>query len=61
MRQFWRSDPCYEKDHGVNGSVCSFIIYLSEVSLIRGSTLKISQRYVEAVRPRGIKRSLTEC
>lgn len=31
MRQFWRSDPCYEKDHGVNGSICSFIIYLSEV------------------------------
>lgn len=33
MRQFWRSDPCYEKDHGVNGSICSFISYLSEVSV----------------------------
>lgn len=33
MRQFWKSDPCYEKDHGVNGSICSFIVYLSEVSL----------------------------
>jgi len=33
MRQFWKSDACYEKDHGVNGSICSFIIYLSEVSV----------------------------
>ena len=32
MRQFWKSDPCYEKDHGVNGTICSFIVYLSEVS-----------------------------
>lgn len=31
MRQFWKTDKCYEQDHGVNGSICSFIIYLSEV------------------------------
>ncbi|KAL9957677.1 hypothetical protein ACROYT_G034601 [Oculina patagonica] len=31
MRQFWRSDACYERDHRVNGSICSFIVYLSEV------------------------------
>ena len=32
MRQFWKSDPCYEKEHGVNGTICSFIVYLSEAS-----------------------------
>ena len=32
MKQYWKSDACYEKDHGVNGSICSFIVYLSEVS-----------------------------
>ena len=26
----WKSDPCYEA-HGVDGSDCSFIMYLSEV------------------------------
>ncbi|XP_073230244.1 alpha-1,6-mannosylglycoprotein 6-beta-N-acetylglucosaminyltransferase A-like [Porites lutea] len=45
MRQFWKSDPCYEKDHGVNGSICSFIVYLSEVErwcpLLPGKKLKI--------------------
>ncbi|CAH3119298.1 unnamed protein product [Porites lobata] len=45
MRQFWKSDPCYEKDHGVNGSICSFIVYLSEVErwcpLLPGRKLKI--------------------
>lgn len=45
MRQFWKSDPCYEKDHGVNGSICSFIVYLSEVErwcpLLPGRRLKI--------------------
>ncbi|KAJ7340119.1 Alpha-1,6-mannosylglycoprotein 6-beta-N-acetylglucosaminyltransferase A [Desmophyllum pertusum] len=34
MRQFWKSDKCYEQDHGVNGSICSFISYLSEVERI---------------------------
>lgn len=27
----WRSDPCYAS-YGVDGSTCSFFIYLSEVS-----------------------------
>lgn len=44
MSQFWASDPCYEKDHGVNGTICSFIVYLSEVErwcpLLPGRTLK---------------------
>ncbi|KXJ25562.1 Alpha-1,6-mannosylglycoprotein 6-beta-N-acetylglucosaminyltransferase A [Exaiptasia diaphana] len=31
MRNFWKSDPCYAQDYGVNGTVCSFLIYLSEV------------------------------
>lgn len=31
MRQFWKTDKCYKEDHGVNGSICSFIVYLSEV------------------------------
>ncbi|PFX20412.1 Alpha-1,6-mannosylglycoprotein 6-beta-N-acetylglucosaminyltransferase A [Stylophora pistillata] len=31
MRQFWKTDKCYKQDHGVNGSICSFIIYLSEI------------------------------
>lgn len=44
MSQFWASDPCYQKDHGVNGTICSFIVYLSEVErwcpLLPGRTLK---------------------
>ncbi|XP_046860025.1 alpha-1,6-mannosylglycoprotein 6-beta-N-acetylglucosaminyltransferase A-like isoform X2 [Xenia sp. Carnegie-2017] len=31
MREHWKSDPCYETDFGVNGTLCSFLIYLSEV------------------------------
>ncbi|KAM7105518.1 alpha-1,6-mannosylglycoprotein 6-beta-N-acetylglucosaminyltransferase A isoform 2-T5 [Molossus nigricans] len=30
MKDMWRSDPCYA-DYGVDGSTCSFFIYLSEV------------------------------
>ncbi|XP_038607466.1 alpha-1,6-mannosylglycoprotein 6-beta-N-acetylglucosaminyltransferase A [Tachyglossus aculeatus] len=30
MRDMWRSDPCYAS-YGVDGSTCSFFIYLSEV------------------------------
>ncbi|XP_068602656.1 alpha-1,6-mannosylglycoprotein 6-beta-N-acetylglucosaminyltransferase A-like [Brachionichthys hirsutus] len=30
MKKIWRSDPCYER-HGVNGSMCSILIYLSEI------------------------------
>ncbi|KAM4608651.1 alpha-1,6-mannosylglycoprotein 6-beta-N-acetylglucosaminyltransferase A-like [Polymixia lowei] len=30
MKTMWRSDPCYSSS-GVNGSLCSFLIYLSEV------------------------------
>ncbi|KAM5125619.1 alpha-1,6-mannosylglycoprotein 6-beta-N-acetylglucosaminyltransferase A-like [Callospermophilus lateralis] len=29
MKDMWRSDPCYA-DYGVDGSTCSFFIYLSE-------------------------------
>lgn len=32
MKDMWRSDPCYA-DYGVDGTPCSFFIYLSEVSL----------------------------
>lgn len=32
MKDMWRSDPCYA-DYGVDGTSCSFFIYLSEVSL----------------------------
>lgn len=31
MKEMWRSDSCYGS-YGVDGSVCSFFIYLSEVS-----------------------------
>ncbi|XP_031559579.1 alpha-1,6-mannosylglycoprotein 6-beta-N-acetylglucosaminyltransferase A-like [Actinia tenebrosa] len=31
MRNFWKSDACYAKDYGVNGTICSFLVYLSEV------------------------------
>lgn len=31
MKDMWRSDPCYA-EYGVDGSTCSFFIYLSEVS-----------------------------
>nr|XP_006636301.1 PREDICTED: alpha-1,6-mannosylglycoprotein 6-beta-N-acetylglucosaminyltransferase A [Lepisosteus oculatus] len=30
MKDMWRSDPCYAS-YGVDGSLCSFFIYLSEV------------------------------
>ncbi|KAH3754449.1 alpha-1,6-mannosylglycoprotein 6-beta-N-acetylglucosaminyltransferase A-like [Dreissena polymorpha] len=30
MKAMWESDPCY-KSFGVDGSICSFIMYLSEV------------------------------
>ncbi|XP_069389486.1 alpha-1,6-mannosylglycoprotein 6-beta-N-acetylglucosaminyltransferase A-like isoform X2 [Paralichthys olivaceus] len=30
MKEVWRTDPCYGSN-GVNGSLCSFIIYLSEI------------------------------
>ncbi|XP_078323350.1 alpha-1,6-mannosylglycoprotein 6-beta-N-acetylglucosaminyltransferase A-like isoform X3 [Crassostrea virginica] len=30
MRQMWQSDPCYAS-YGVDGSECSFLMYLSEV------------------------------
>ncbi|XP_023677419.1 alpha-1,6-mannosylglycoprotein 6-beta-N-acetylglucosaminyltransferase A [Paramormyrops kingsleyae] len=30
MKDMWRSDPCYGR-YGVDGSTCSFFIYLSEV------------------------------
>ncbi|XP_033629093.1 alpha-1,6-mannosylglycoprotein 6-beta-N-acetylglucosaminyltransferase A-like isoform X1 [Asterias rubens] len=30
MKEMWSSDPCYKK-YGVDGSDCSFLIYLSEV------------------------------
>ncbi|XP_061464929.1 alpha-1,6-mannosylglycoprotein 6-beta-N-acetylglucosaminyltransferase A isoform X2 [Rhineura floridana] len=30
MKDMWRSDPCYSS-YGVDGSTCSFFIYLSEV------------------------------
>uniref|UniRef100_UPI003AAAC4D3 alpha-1,6-mannosylglycoprotein 6-beta-N-acetylglucosaminyltransferase A-like n=1 Tax=Centroberyx gerrardi TaxID=166262 RepID=UPI003AAAC4D3 len=32
MKAMWKSDPCYSSN-GVNGSLCSMIIYLSEVEL----------------------------
>ncbi|XP_041806295.1 alpha-1,6-mannosylglycoprotein 6-beta-N-acetylglucosaminyltransferase A-like [Chelmon rostratus] len=30
MQKMWKSDPCYSS-HGVDGSLCSFLFYLSEV------------------------------
>lgn len=30
MSEHWRSDSKYS-EHGVNGSLCSFLVYLSEV------------------------------
>ncbi|XP_060599364.1 alpha-1,6-mannosylglycoprotein 6-beta-N-acetylglucosaminyltransferase A-like [Ruditapes philippinarum] len=30
MKQMWKSDPCYAS-YGVDGSACSFIMYLSEI------------------------------
>ncbi|XP_072139204.1 alpha-1,6-mannosylglycoprotein 6-beta-N-acetylglucosaminyltransferase A-like isoform X1 [Mobula birostris] len=30
MKEMWKSEPCYAS-YGVNGSICSFILYLSEV------------------------------
>lgn len=36
MKVSWRSDPCYSR-YGVNGSLCSFLVYLSEVSSFKPS------------------------
>jgi len=40
MKSFWKSDPVYAS-HGVNGSVCSFVEYLSQIEtwcpLMKGS------------------------
>lgn len=33
MKEMWRSDSCYSS-YGVDGSTCSFFIYLSEVSTL---------------------------
>lgn len=33
MKEMWRSDSCYG-NYGVDGSTCSFFIYLSEVSTV---------------------------
>ncbi|XP_029315211.1 alpha-1,6-mannosylglycoprotein 6-beta-N-acetylglucosaminyltransferase A-like [Cottoperca gobio] len=30
LKEMWRTDPCYVS-YGVNGSLCSFLIYLSEI------------------------------
>uniref|UniRef100_A0A147AI28 alpha-1,6-mannosyl-glycoprotein 6-beta-N-acetylglucosaminyltransferase n=1 Tax=Fundulus heteroclitus TaxID=8078 RepID=A0A147AI28_FUNHE len=30
MKDMWKTDPCYSS-YGVNGSLCSFLIYLSEI------------------------------
>ncbi|XP_048407295.1 alpha-1,6-mannosylglycoprotein 6-beta-N-acetylglucosaminyltransferase A-like [Stegostoma tigrinum] len=30
MQEMWKSEPCYA-NYGVNGTVCSFIVYLSEI------------------------------
>uniref|UniRef100_A0A3Q2EHZ5 alpha-1,6-mannosyl-glycoprotein 6-beta-N-acetylglucosaminyltransferase n=2 Tax=Cyprinodon variegatus TaxID=28743 RepID=A0A3Q2EHZ5_CYPVA len=30
MKDMWQTDPCYSS-YGVNGSLCSFLIYLSEI------------------------------
>ncbi|XP_040004991.1 alpha-1,6-mannosylglycoprotein 6-beta-N-acetylglucosaminyltransferase A-like [Xiphias gladius] len=30
MREMWKTDPCYSS-YGVNGSLCSILIYLSEI------------------------------
>ncbi|CAB3990157.1 alpha-1,6-mannosylglyco 6-beta-N-acetylglucosaminyltransferase A [Paramuricea clavata] len=31
MKSSWQTHPCYAQDFGVNGSICSFLLYLSEV------------------------------
>ncbi|XP_047193426.1 alpha-1,6-mannosylglycoprotein 6-beta-N-acetylglucosaminyltransferase A isoform X2 [Scophthalmus maximus] len=30
MKEMWKTDPCY-RSHGVNGSLCSILVYLSEI------------------------------
>ncbi|KAL8623882.1 hypothetical protein ACOMHN_050597 [Nucella lapillus] len=49
MRHMWKSDPCYEA-HGVDGSDCSYIMYLSEVEgwCPRKSWTKSTRRNVAA-------------
>ncbi|KAL4217311.1 hypothetical protein ACF0H5_023762 [Mactra antiquata] len=53
MKQMWQSDPCYAS-YGVDGSMCSFIMYLSEVegwcprSAWRGSSLMPTKDYTDS-------------
>lgn len=37
MRQMWQSDACYAS-YGVDGSECSFLMYLSEVGTSRNKS-----------------------
>lgn len=60
MKEMWRSDSCYG-NYGVDGSTCSFFIYLSEVSTnsrlnpsifgVKLAVLNSSGRYSEVERP----------
>ncbi|ROL40910.1 Alpha-1,6-mannosylglycoprotein 6-beta-N-acetylglucosaminyltransferase A [Anabarilius grahami] len=40
MKDMWRSDPCYG-NYGVDGSTCSFFIYLSEICGAFPSIIKL--------------------
>ncbi|XP_033965448.2 alpha-1,6-mannosylglycoprotein 6-beta-N-acetylglucosaminyltransferase A-like [Pseudochaenichthys georgianus] len=48
LSQMWKSQPCYA-GYGVNGSVCSFLIYLSEILVHPGVvTAESNTRIAEA-------------
>uniref|UniRef100_A0A8C2BDM6 alpha-1,6-mannosyl-glycoprotein 6-beta-N-acetylglucosaminyltransferase n=1 Tax=Cyprinus carpio TaxID=7962 RepID=A0A8C2BDM6_CYPCA len=49
MKDMWRSDPCYS-NYGVDGSTCSFFIYLSEVRSLREETERESLTFDELYR-----------
>lgn len=49
MKDMWRSDPCYA-DYGVDGTSCSFFIYLSEVSLYK-------DMYIHTVTEPGVRKA----
>lgn len=47
MKDMWHTDSCYG-NYGVDGSTCSFFIYLSEVSRVCVFIVNVGMRSIEA-------------
>ncbi|XP_038049194.1 alpha-1,6-mannosylglycoprotein 6-beta-N-acetylglucosaminyltransferase A-like isoform X2 [Patiria miniata] len=60
MREMWSSDPCYGR-YGVDGSECSFLIYLSEVEswcpMLQWRPQSPKQLLTKSTRPKAMVRT----